>query len=163
MRRGGGKVKGGQFEREVANKLSLWVTHGKKKDCFWRSAMSGGRATVRGTDIRQAGDICAVAPEGHVLTDRWYIETKHVKDFGLWGLFDNREGRDSLFAYWSKASSNAHRWGKMPMLIAKQNGRPTLVCMPTGYLLMDNRIEVPRWNMTILPFETLLQQSFKPL
>ena len=82
MRPGMGKAKGSAFEREVCKKLSLWITDGKMDDCLWRSAISGGRATIahrKGKVVRQGGDICAVSLEGHVLTNKWYIENKHVK------------------------------------------------------------------------------------
>jgi hypothetical protein len=82
VKKGGGKGKGSSFERKVCVLLSLWVTNGKKKDAFWRSSMSGGRATIhvkRGDKNRQAGDIAAVAPEGHQFTDVFFAECKHVR------------------------------------------------------------------------------------
>src|SRR5687767_11847864 len=86
------KAKGSQFERVVCKQLSLWVSGGKQQDCFWRSAMSGGRATVRNksaagrvrrTVVRQGGDIASVAPEGHALTDKFYVECKNYKQLAL--------------------------------------------------------------------------------
>ena len=44
---GYGKQKGGEYERTVCKKLSLWVSNGTRDDIFWRSAMSGGRATLQ--------------------------------------------------------------------------------------------------------------------
>lgn len=128
MRPGGGKQKGASFEREVCVALSRWVTRGRKDDCFWRSAMSGGRATVihrQGGTNRQAGDITAVAPEGHPLTSVWYIECKHVRDLNIDTFIVS--GRGMLADFWRTANAEATRHAKVPMLIARQNRFPTIV------------------------------------
>jgi hypothetical protein len=128
MKAGGGKAKGANFEREVCVKLSRWVSQGKKTDLYWRSAMSGGRATVihrQGGTNRQAGDITAVATEGHTLTDKWYIECKHVRDLNIDTFIVS--GRGMLADFWRTANKEAIRHGKVPMLIARQNRFPTIV------------------------------------
>ncbi len=77
MRPGGGHSKGASFERQVCRDLSLWLTEGKHDDCFWRSAMSGGRATVRfkkgRTSRSQAGDISPISGIGEKLTDLFLL------------------------------------------------------------------------------------------
>lgn len=126
---GGGKAKGSAFERHICDRLSLWVSHSQSHDLFWRSAMSGGRATVgarKGVDLRrQAGDICAVAPEGHSLTDRFYIECKHVNSLDIESFIVKRRGK--LAAFWEVAKREAKRHGRLPMIIARQNRLPTLM------------------------------------
>jgi hypothetical protein len=132
MRVGGGKAKGSNFERRVCKELSLWVTNGNREDVFWRSAMSGGRATIakrRGVNLRrQAGDITATAPEGHVLTDRFFIEVKHVRSLDFLSFFTRSTG--SLAKFWMTAKREARKHGLKPMIIAKQNGLPTIVVLP---------------------------------
>ena len=127
-RAGGGKHKGGEFEREVCRKLSMWVSKGQNQDVFWRSAMSGGRATVarkRGVMLnRQAGDICAVAPEGHVFTNEFYLETKHYKDLQIASFLLQDVGR--LAKFWRETEAHAKAYNKAPILIAKQNFVPVL-------------------------------------
>lgn len=124
----GSKAKGAAFERQICQALSLWITADKKTDCFWRSAMSGGRATVgrkRGRDhSRQAGDICAIAPEGHRLTDKYYIECKFYRDlnFGAF-LF----GAGPLAAFWRKTVEEAGHYSRDPLLIARQNRGPIVL------------------------------------
>lgn len=128
MRKGGGKHKGSAFEREVCEALSLWVTDGRKKDVFWRSATSGGRATSahkRGEHIRQAGDICAVSPEGHEFCNQYFIECKHYKSLGILDFILNDRGR--LARFWQVCKKEARKYDKIPLLIAKQNNIPTLV------------------------------------
>jgi hypothetical protein len=119
------KAKGGKFERLVCKALSLWVTRGKSGDCFWRSAMSGGRATVHGTNVRQGGDIACVASEGHVFTDLFIAECKHERNLDLFAFVLLRRGR--LWRYWQKLSKLALARNKHAMLIAKQNRVPTIV------------------------------------
>jgi hypothetical protein len=126
------KSKGSQFERDVCRKLSLWVTNGKRKDCFWRAAMSGGRATVarkRGESVRQSGDITAVALEGRVLDD-FYIECKFYKDLALESFF--LHGKGKLAEFWRVAVREAASHSKTPWLIAKQNNRPALLVTAEG-------------------------------
>ncbi len=134
MRPGGGKAKGASFEREICRKLSLWVTGGRREDCFWRSAMSGGRATVarkRGKDVQQSGDITAVHPEGHAFLDRWYVECKHYKDLSLDAFLV--KGTGPLASFWKKACDEAKHYKRSPMLICKQNGWPILVIVEPPY------------------------------
>lgn len=98
--------------------------------------MSGGRATVghrKGLDLaRQAGDITAVAPEGHVLTDEFFIECKFVKNLGLPRFFLMSEGE--LAGFWRVASNEARKHGRVPMVIAKQNQLPVLLLTRRGTL-----------------------------
>lgn len=130
------KQKGAQFERELCTGLSLWVSHGQKRDLFWRSAMSGGRATVgrtKGHDLnRQAGDICSVSPEGHVLTDRFYIEAKYYKNLDLGALIF---GEGKLVGFWLDTCRHARKYGKRPMLVARENRRPALMLLPVASLV----------------------------
>lgn len=167
VRHGGGKQKGASFERVVCKKLSLWVTRGAKEDCFWRSAMSGGRATVarqRGVDVRQAGDICAVAPEGHVLTDRWFVEVKHYKRLDLAKFLI---GLGILASFWRIASEQAALHGRVPMVIARQNLFPTLIlvrrynnawiaCDPSASVQIDGEF------VDVYLFDMVMQTKFAP-
>src|SRR6266436_6000325 len=79
-----GKLKGGEWERQVCRKLSLWISEGQSDDLLWRSAMSGGRATIglakgikRGS---QAGDISAVTSLGEQFIGVFIVECKFYKD-----------------------------------------------------------------------------------
>lgn len=60
--------KGSAYERQFCRDLSEWWTGGVRTDCFWRTAGSGGRATIRGKKGRDTaggyGDIAATDHEG---------------------------------------------------------------------------------------------------
>lgn len=70
-----GKGKGSAFERDVCKRLSVWWTGDPKGDCFWRSAMSGGRSTVTGTSTG-AGDIVGTTARGDELVQLVTFEVK---------------------------------------------------------------------------------------
>jgi len=124
MRAGGGKQKGAGFERLVCKHLSLWITSGAKEDCFWRSAMSGGRGTLLNRKGKaagnSAGDITATGEEGHALTDNFFIECKAYRTLSVDSFVLKNSG--ALWKFWATATSEALKHGKAPMLIAKQNG-----------------------------------------
>lgn len=123
------KQKGSSFERKVCTALSWWVSKGADRDLFWRSSISGGRATValrKGRSIKAAGDICAVSPEGHKLTDIFFIECKHYKSLDLDAFI---YGRGKLAKFWTHCVEQALAHQRSPMLIAKQNNYDTLILL----------------------------------
>lgn len=134
MRAGGGKQKGAQFERDVCGFLSEWVTAGKRDDIFWRSAMSGGRATVRHakgkTTASQAGDISAVSHEGHAFLRRFIVECKFVRDLSIQSALLKRAGL--LYQYWQTLEKEAAKHNRRPLLIAKENGSDKLAFLRTA-------------------------------
>jgi hypothetical protein len=165
MQRGAGKRKGSSFERVICKSLSLWITKGKSADAFWRSSLSGGRATVahrKGQSVRQAGDICAVAPEGHSLTDRFYFECKHYRDL-KWDRFI-LEGAGPLAKFWKEARKQALVHGREPVLIAKQNGYPVFVIAMQDSLLAADvdwaRLIIVRDECAVILLSTLLRVDY---
>lgn len=131
MRKGGSKQKGAAFEREVSEALSLWVSDGERDDLFWRSAMSGGRATVKfktgKKNQTQGGDISAVHPAGHTFLGQFAVECKFYKELNIETSL--LRGYGTLIGFWGEAVRMAQRQRKTPMLIAKQNNFPPLVLM----------------------------------
>lgn len=129
---GSGARKGGQFERDACKKLSRLVLPKSKETVFWRSASSGGRATVRHRqmvkgDSTQAGDICAIHPAGNWMAENFLIECKFYKSLDIAsGLLT---GRGRLAAFWARTCRDAIRHKKRPMMIAKENRTPTLLLL----------------------------------
>lgn len=123
MRPGGGKAKGSSFERQVCRDLSLWVSNGERDDLYWRSAMSGGRASVQfkkgGKNLTQTGDITAIDPLGAPLTSAFLVECKFYRDLILVGLFHGI--KTGISSHWTKCVEQAKQHNKLPMLIARQN------------------------------------------
>ena len=118
------KSKGSSFERKICKELSMWLSNGDRDDLFWRSAMSGGRATVKfrkgGKNQTQAGDISAIDSYGERLTSVFMVECKAYKDLDFIGLF-HTERSSGLHRFWREAQDAAELAGRHPLLIAKQN------------------------------------------
>lgn len=135
-----GRGKGGAFERLICKQLSMAMTRGLRTDLFWRTAMSGGRATLmrrRGeVNMSQTGDVTAIDPLGNWLTDQFLIECKHHRDVGLQHYLLNRKGK---IAEWVKTARLQAGHHKPFLLVFKQNNIPTLVL--TDAVSIDN---VPR-------------------
>ena len=125
-----GKGKGQQFERDVCRQLSLWVSGGKSKNLFWRSSQSGGRATTlrkKGEDLSvHAGDVCAIDPAGEKFCWTFFIECKCLKTLQLHAFFYPKN-KGILPAMWAKCRRQARMYHKVPLLICKENAKPTLL------------------------------------
>lgn len=137
MRPGGGKQKGAQYERDVCVALSMWISAGRKKDLFWRSAMSGGRATVarkKGDNLAaHAGDISATDKEGHALTDHYYAECKRYADLNFGGFLT--KGIGPLAKFWQVAVDEATKHDRIAMLIVREDRNDTLLMVPAQSML----------------------------
>ncbi len=135
MRVGGGGEKGAVFERKVCVELSKAMTGDQRKDLFWRTSMSGGRATIMnrkgGRNLSQTGDITAIDPLGNWLTDQALIECKHHKEVEFDHYLLNRGGRIAKWLTTAKSQAGDKKF----FLIFKQNGLPTLVLTNAGQLL----------------------------
>ena len=128
-RAGGGKQKGAQFERDICKRLSLWVTEGERDDIFWRSAMSGGRATIKHKQGEKAtahsGDISSTHWLGSFLTEAFSLECKTYADLGFTSSVTKRKG--NIISFWDQTIRDAEVNGKLPMLIAKQLRQPIVL------------------------------------
>lgn len=164
MRSGGSKQKGAGYERKVCQQLSRWLSGGRRKDLFWRSAMSGGRATLahaKGIKLAtQGGDVSAIDPLGAPLTETFCIEIKFYKDLDLAAFL---QGKGKLAKFWKQAKVDAKKYGKEPMLIAKQNMQPPLVLVRIGCYIQQDGWTVWRsrkYDLAMGNFDALLKQRF---
>jgi hypothetical protein len=134
VKAGAGKNKGSAFERSVCQKLSMWISQDKHDDLFWRSSMSGGRATVMfkkgGENRTQCGDITAIHPDGNPLTDKFLISCKFYRDLKIAGAVLGNKG--GLSAFWAECVEEAKNHKKLPLLIAKQNQIPPIACLSSA-------------------------------
>lgn len=161
MRAGGGHAKGSAFERTVCKRLSLWLSKGERDDLFWRSAMSGGRATLRlrqdlariQINKAQAGDITAINQQAYDFIEGLFIEAKHYANLGLARGFICHTGL--LWKFWEKACADADRHAKMPVLIAKQNLYPIVVITRDCQRLFNHPplIILRHWQAELCLFE----------
>jgi len=164
MRKGGGKQKGNQFEREVAVSLSRWVSDGVQDDIFWRSATSGGRATwaksrTGNTLKNQVGDLSYIDSLGKKFIDTFAVEIKHYASLDFQGLITCK---GKLCQFWATINKESTAHGKYAMLIAKQNRMPVVVCVTHSGLTALNLFEHQtilisrRLDLYILDFDYFL-------
>lgn len=180
MRKGGGKQKGAAFERQICKQLSRWVSGEEREDIFWRSAMSGGRATVMLKSNKKAraqvGDVSAVDSAGQIFIDKFYVECKFLKDLNL-GAFITRQSLGGIVQIWRDLIGDSAQYDKFPFLVAKQNQYPTLLILdgrgeaifrPYGHARETNSVfktltvTVPLENMHIHLFDRFLIAAKPP-
>ena len=131
MKKGNSKNKGSQFERIICKKLSLWISEGQREDIFWRSAMSGGRATVQYkkgiSNKSQVCDISAIDPLGEKLLRNYVIECKAYKNLKLDNLI-YKTSQEGMLLFWNETRQKAIESGKSPILVARQNNKRDIIC-----------------------------------
>ena len=131
--------KGSNFEREICRELSEWWSCGKRDDLFWRTSMSGGRATVRNRQGKethgQYGDIMATHPMGNSLIRLTTIELKRgYSGASFIDLIDKPVTVHSLYRDFFKQARKAARLAGTPSwwLIVKRDRREALLFMPAS-------------------------------
>lgn len=170
MKSGGGKSKGSGWERNVCRELSLWISEGERDDIFWRSAMSGGRATIglrEGIDRKsQHGDISAIAAAGEKLLEHFILECKFYKDFEIFKGMVKDNGL--LFSFWDHLKQYCRAVRKQPLLIGRQNLMPPFVLItPEAAQVFGLELDhvsaiLPRWNCQLILFDCFLQAARVP-
>lgn len=171
MKAGGGHRKGASFERKICKELSLWISHGARDDIFWRTAMSGGRATIGLASgifrASQAGDVSAIDALGARLLNHVVVELKSYSDLGLFTGIVNDTGK--LHGFWHELKALAVKFNKQPLLIARQNGMPTvcLLSSSSSFLLFGLTVDhvsalLPRWDCHLVLFECFLREAKIP-
>lgn len=158
MQSGGGHRKGASFERVISRALSRWLTKGARDDLFWRSAMSGGRATLQLREdiinLAQSGDITAISPQAYELAERCFFELKTYKNLEIGQSLI--KGTGVLYRFWQITKREAYRYGKTPVLIAKQNNFPVILLCPIDSHAFNGHpmIEHLAWDTAIYLFDT---------
>lgn len=129
------KQKGNAFERNISERLSLYLTDGKEKRAAWRSDTSGAAATIwarKGQEQRyvqaNAGDIRQVADKGlYASLDKFFetfvVECKSYAKIDLYPPFNK-----TLTNWFDQLLKEKETTGKKALLIAKANNRKILYC-----------------------------------
>lgn len=164
MRAGGGKAKGSQFEREICVILSKWITENKREDVFWRSALSGGRATVGAKSGKrhssQVGDISCIHHSGSKFGEAFAVECKHYADLNYTGLLT---GKGKLLDFWNEIKAQALTHNKFPFLVARQNRMKAMVALESngldllGLSYSDMLLMSPPLDLNILQLDRFVE------
>lgn len=140
----------------MARRLSLWLSGGVADDLLWRSAMSGGRATLQfkrdnKLNRRQSGDLSAIGQGAYEFCEQTYIECKHYRDLQIDRSLLCCTGQ--LYHFWQKTVVEARRYDKRPLLIARQNRYPTLAITDTGMFGKTPVLTVNSWLALVYLFD----------
>ncbi len=127
------KSKGGQWERDFCRLLSLWWSKGEDRDIFWRTASSGGMATINKNLPTQVGDVTYMKPEGQLLIDNFVFELKHYSYKGL-DFLPLLDYKGNIFEWWVKLCKEAEQYNKIPFLVIKVSHRGVYGILPKQYL-----------------------------
>lgn len=131
--------KGGEFEREICKRLSLWLTGGESDEGLWRSSNSGGRATGRRRRGERTtthnGDIAATTARGAALLRRtcWELKT----GYGRWSVqdeFDSVSRGCCRFTKFVAQAVGQCPLGKLPILVTRRLGGRAMVWLPISVL-----------------------------
>jgi len=133
-----GNDKGGAFERAMAKKLSLWITHGEDRTQLIRSKSSGGWGSNVGDEKwRQLADLAPNGKDGERFRKLFGVECKHRKDLTWWCLFTQKANPDTnITGFWEKLCAEVEESSipQVPMLLVRFNYRPLLAGFPGTFV-----------------------------
>ena len=119
--------KGPENERVFCKLLSRWWSEGldlpSNDAIFWRTSISGGRATTRKKKgLKTAGsygDVAAIDPIGQPLIEVCTIELKkgYTKQLSLLDSFDSRQKETLLEKFLRQVNEDAKNAGNDPVLV----------------------------------------------
>jgi len=138
-----GSHKGSGFERDLCRQLSSWWTGGTEDDLFWRTASSGGRATIRHRKGKrtagQYGDICATDDRGAPLLQWLTIEAKRgYSRVDILGVLDSNKAQHELCSFIEQAEREA-REAHVPFFLIvfkRDRGAPMVIAPWKLYCLV---------------------------
>lgn len=137
-------AKGSQFERDICKSLSLWYTRRANDGVFWRTANSGGRATIRArqgkTTGDHCGDICAIDPAGESFLRLVALELKRGYNRSTFAdLLDvsPKAKRIPVYAEWIKQVKRSAKAARVPywLIIHRRDQRQAIVLLPQSLVL----------------------------
>lgn len=119
--------KGGNFERDIAKDLTVWLTGKEKPYMYWRMPGSGGLATIHEECFDLSGDIRSIHPDAEFLTDHFSIECKTgYPKTDFWQHFKHLK-HFAIKDFWSQCVHDAYQGRKKPMLIYRKKGRQIII------------------------------------
>jgi hypothetical protein len=135
------KALGNNYEREVAKKLSLWITNNENDDVVWRDLGSGSRGTVRakqGKNTTRHGDFVPTDLNYKWLFDLFCIDSKSYKEWNPLFINEKNMKSNSILNQWIKVCQESQ--GKIPMMICHIRDRktPEFVIVPKDILFPDS-------------------------
>lgn len=118
---GNSKAKGSAFEREIAKRLTFWLTGQSKEMCFWRSSNSGGTFTTnKGATREMSGDLSGLTADAMKICDLINFELKTGYDSADLNLFLKENKNEVLKNFWEQSCRDAKLTNKEPLVIFRK-------------------------------------------
>ena len=164
-----GRNKGMKFERDVCRQLSLWWSNNHRDDVFWRSAGSGGRATMRSKrgqrTANSAGDISAIHKSGMALLRRITFELKRgYNNASLMNLIDTLPNtkRNEFLEFIEQAHCSAlqARSPYWSVIHGRDRKRP-LIYLPWSFVTDYNEVAECRIHNKVQTFTAVKAPSLR--
>lgn len=132
------KNKGGNFERNLAKELSLWLSNGEDDSWIWRTSSSGGRSTQRSkkgkTTQGAAGDLTFTDERAAPFFDIFSVELKiGYNDTNPLLIIDSGSKNHSFKVNLEQCIRDAELVNKQPLLIFKRDRMKACVCLQVSY------------------------------
>jgi len=114
-------AKGADSERETCKELGQWWA--SRSDIFWRTASSGGRATMRAKKKKKTayeyGDITFTDPIGKPLIDLLLLENKsgYKDEISIVDFIDSPQKHPILLKWWVKSEYEKRLAGRFYSVI----------------------------------------------
>jgi len=142
-------AKGGNFEREISKKVSLWITNSKMIDAVWHTSGSGGRATNRKRSkdnvLPKKYDYGDLGPD-HLIAYPFfdcfscelktgYAKVKKTKDKivkTMWSIMDMLDSAQKITAFeefWDQCANDAKESKREPILIVRRLQRQACIAL----------------------------------
>ncbi|KXH69820.1 MAG: hypothetical protein AM326_01735 [Candidatus Thorarchaeota archaeon SMTZ-45] len=128
-------AKGADSERETCKELGQWWAG--RSDVFWRTAGSGGRATMRAKRKKKTayeyGDITFTDPIGKPLIDFFLLENKsgYKDDISIVDFIDSAKKEPTLLKWWRKAELEKRLAGRYySVIIFRRTRRRKCIFLP---------------------------------
>jgi hypothetical protein len=158
-------AKGRNFEREIAAKISLWLTNGKTDECVWHTEGSGARATSRSKRKKvkdtMFGDLCTNDPSLQNFFNLINIELKSgyfvsktkrkkggttITNWSFNDMIDSTQEKNIFWDFWDQCTTDADKSNREPILIFRRNRRKACIAMRSD---LFNAFKV--WGNYVIP------------
>jgi len=156
---------GGQYERDLAVKLSKWLTGNEDKLICWRASHSGSVGTIRnkkGLDGNTtSGDLQCLDSKYEGFFNSFFIDAKSLGNVHLMLINPKSMKSSQLLTEWKKVVSDATKFLKIPLMFVKaRNDKkiPDFIIIPEGVnYSCTYLIKYHLWDMV---FRLVLQDDF---
>lgn len=131
---------GNTYEREIAKKISNWITGSNEELICWRTSGSGSVATIRkkkglkGNNL--SGDFQCLNLKYKKFFDLFFIDSKSLTKINL--MMTNKKNKKSnkLLNEWKEVVDNAISLNKIPIMLVKVRDDKKIV----DFIIVNNKM-----------------------